>query len=389
MSSEITKSTNQSTRATRPLESQEQFEPDASCDNCGTSLNGPYCHACGQSSRSMIKFFGLLFREILDDVIGYDSRLKHTIFPLLFKPGQITNDYIKGRRFFYVLPLRLYLISSLLFILLLKVTTDPTKLLESQQKAENAPATQVQPTPTDKEEADRLSVEAPQVKLPSLEFSQSTNEADTSQNNLQDSKQDEKPQVQSEENSEDQDFGINISDEGIQFQGEEFKQEGFIKEFAQEIEKKWQGWKADPKPLVKQVIELLPYMMFVLLPIFALFLKIFYLFSKRFYIEHLIFLLHNHCFIYVALMLKMGLDYLDGVLSVSNNWLASSVGNLAGLLSVLFGWWMILYVFLSLRKVFQQSWMMTISKGVLLGVIYFALISIGFIVTLLAGAYFV
>ena len=88
-------------------------------------------------------------------------------------------------------------------------------------------------------------------------------------------------------------------------------------------------------------------------------------------------------------MLEMGLDYLDGVLSVSNNWLVSGLGNLAGLFSVLLGWWMILYVFISLRKVFQQSWMMTISKGVLLGVIYFALISIGFIVTLLAGAYFV
>lgn len=343
------------------------------CDNCGTILNGPYCHKCGQSSRSMIKFIGLLFKEVLDDVVGYDSRLKHTVFPLLFQPGQITNDYIKGRRFYYVLPLRLYLITSLLFILLLKFTTDPTKLV-NEQANKGVQETQIE-----------QSVENPPDNNPQGNSSDSLNLK--SESSRESSVAENEKGREKETTIDDQDFGINITGSGIEFQGDEFKQDGFLKEFAQEIEKKWQGWLKDPKPLVKQVIELLPYMMFILLPIFAIFLKVFYLFSKRFYIEHFIFLLHNHCFIYAALMLQIGLDYAEA-LNKSSNWLFSSIGHLAGLLSVLLAWWIFIYVFISMRKVYQQGWVMTVGKGIFLGIIYFSLISMGFIVTLLAGAYF-
>ena len=363
-------------KTTNPVAEQLATDQSSSaaadiCDNCGTILNGPYCHKCGQSSRSMIKFIGLLFKEVLDDVVGYDSRLKHTVFPLLFQPGQITNDYIKGRRFYYVLPLRLYLITSLLFILLLKFTTDPTKLVNEQ--ANNG--------------AQEAQIEQPLENLPDNNPQENNSESSnlTSESNRETSiveNEDEK-----ETTIDDQDFGINITGSGIEFQGDEFKQDGFLKEFAQEIEKKWQGWLKDPKPLVKQVIELLPYMMFILLPIFAIFLKVFYLFSKRFYIEHFIFLLHNHCFIYAALMLQIGLDYAEA-LNKSSNWLFSSIGHLAGLLSVLLAWWIFIYVFISMRKVYQQGWVMTVGKGIFLGIIYFSLISMGFIITLLAGAYF-
>ncbi len=102
------------------------------CTNCGTHLSGKYCHACGQPSRSIIKFFGQVVIDVLDDVIGYDSRLKHTIVPLLFKPGKITNDYICGKVFHYVLPVRLYLILSVICILMVQAITDPTKMITDE-----------------------------------------------------------------------------------------------------------------------------------------------------------------------------------------------------------------------------------------------------------------
>ncbi|MGB0496620.1 MAG: DUF3667 domain-containing protein, partial [Kangiellaceae bacterium] len=94
------------------------------CGNCETVLSGQFCHSCGQSSKSMIKFFGEVVKELLDDALGYDSRFKHSLLPLLFKPGRLTLDYVKGKRFHYVLPFKLYLITSVLFILIIKNTTD-------------------------------------------------------------------------------------------------------------------------------------------------------------------------------------------------------------------------------------------------------------------------
>jgi hypothetical protein len=98
------------------------------CSNCGSALGGEFCHTCGQSSKSMIKFFGEVMVELLDDTLGYDSRLKNSIFLLLFRPGRITLDYIRGKRFHYVLPFKLYLITSVLFILLIKNVIDTEQL---------------------------------------------------------------------------------------------------------------------------------------------------------------------------------------------------------------------------------------------------------------------
>ena len=46
--------------------------------------------------------------------------------------------------------------------------------------------------------------------------------------------------------------------------------------------------------------------MFVFLPLLALVMKLLYWRPKRFYVEHLLFLVHNHAFVFLALTI-MGL----------------------------------------------------------------------------------
>ncbi|NKO00998.1 DUF3667 domain-containing protein, partial [Weissella cibaria] len=76
---------------------------------------------------SIIRFFGDLIRELLEDIISLDSRAVRTLIALLFRPGFLTKEYLAGRRFYYVPPLRLFLITSLfcIFIIwLLNKTSD-------------------------------------------------------------------------------------------------------------------------------------------------------------------------------------------------------------------------------------------------------------------------
>src|SRR5262249_55017795 len=47
---------------------------------------------------------------------------------------------------------------------------------------------------------------------------------------------------------------------------------------------------------LKALIDNLPYMVLCSIPLFALVLKILYLWKKRYYIEHLVFALHTHAF---------------------------------------------------------------------------------------------
>lgn len=67
------------------------------------------------------------------------------------------------------------------------------------------------------------------------------------------------------------------------------------------------------------LLRALPKAMFVLLPLFALFMMPFYLRPLRLYVEHLIFLVHNHSAVFMALSINMVLD--TALPAVAADWL--------------------------------------------------------------------
>lgn len=50
----------------------------SACLNCGTPLKGPFCYYCGQPDRNFLRFFPALLRELLEDVLEFDSRFMRT-----------------------------------------------------------------------------------------------------------------------------------------------------------------------------------------------------------------------------------------------------------------------------------------------------------------------
>ena len=81
-------------------------------------LNGEYCSKCGQRMQLRRLTMGALFHDVLHDLSDLDSRVWRTLIALLLKPGKLTNEFIAGRRTFYLPPFRLYLVLSLVFFLL-------------------------------------------------------------------------------------------------------------------------------------------------------------------------------------------------------------------------------------------------------------------------------
>jgi len=51
------------------------------CLNCGTALQGPFCHYCGQPDRNFMRFFPVLLRELMEDFLDFDSRFMRTMKP--------------------------------------------------------------------------------------------------------------------------------------------------------------------------------------------------------------------------------------------------------------------------------------------------------------------
>ena len=86
------------------------------CRNCGVTLQGKYCHGCGQKSVSSVVSVRELAHEVIHEFAHLDdSKIIRTLKLLLFKPGELTAEFLRGRRARYVPPLRLYLVCSLLF----------------------------------------------------------------------------------------------------------------------------------------------------------------------------------------------------------------------------------------------------------------------------------
>lgn len=105
--------------------------PTNPCANCGSPLQGKYCHACGQPVKGMIRPLSGLTADVIDSVFNLDSRILRTIGPLFFKPGYLTTEYFIGRRTRYVTPFRLVFFLTVVAFLAAQTFSDQSGLSDS------------------------------------------------------------------------------------------------------------------------------------------------------------------------------------------------------------------------------------------------------------------
>jgi hypothetical protein len=118
------------------------------------------------------------------------------------------------------------------------------------------------------------------------------------------------------------------------------------------------------RSVTDEFLEYVPTMVFLLLPVYALLLKLLYLRRRRLYVEHFVFALHLHAFVFALFTLML----LTG-----------------GFLSELLTLWMMVYIFLAMRRVYGQSWLKTGVKYVVLGWSYSSILFLALLATALAA----
>ena len=327
------------------------------CLNCGTELKGPFCYYCGQPDKNLMRFFPVLLRELLEDTFDFDSRFVRTLKPLLFKPGKLTRDYLDGRRFRYVPPLRLYIFSSIAFFFLAAILTADAITISGS--ADNESGTRTELSVEDRQKID----EALQRLDPATaeEISQTIREA-------------------SKENS-------GVEDDGININGQPWDREtnpviiplmpdqvnDWVNDEIGKSPEKGRQIEANPNLITDKIFDVLPVTMFVLLPIVALLFKFWYLFAKKYYVEHLIFALHNHAFLFTLLLIMLLANALagwrepseEGPLTTAVFWFNIAV------------WcWIPVYLLVSLKRVYRQGWLLTMGKFSVIGISYIVLLAL-------------
>ena len=110
------------------------------CANCGAELQGPYCHACGQSADRHHRSLSHLVWEAIESLFHLDGRLAHTLPDLFFRPGRLARDYMEHRIARHVPPFRTFLVALLIFIFAAEYATHETTKANERQQALRATA---------------------------------------------------------------------------------------------------------------------------------------------------------------------------------------------------------------------------------------------------------
>lgn len=79
------------------------------CQNCGADAPAKFCPECGQSTDTTLPTLWGFLQEAVGAFFSYDHKLWATLRALLFRPGQLTVDYVGGKRVRYLAPFQLLL----------------------------------------------------------------------------------------------------------------------------------------------------------------------------------------------------------------------------------------------------------------------------------------
>ena len=95
------------------------------CLNCGQALTGRFCANCGQRDVPAYPTVHELASDAFHEVSGWDGRFATTIRTLINKPGELTLEFLRGKRRSHVSPIRLYLVASLVYFLVSAAAPNP------------------------------------------------------------------------------------------------------------------------------------------------------------------------------------------------------------------------------------------------------------------------
>ena len=324
------------------------------CENCGALLDGPYCSQCGQKAADRIVPIWHMINEGLEAVVELDLRVLKTLPKFLFLPGRLTKEYLDGRRQRYIRPFRLYLFATFLLFTVLAFTTTGGMGIPFPPAANPVPTDTTQTSPRAEPTAPDTMAGGPAADTSAAPNALVVREGEASVFGAPERRNELAAQIEQDTS----DFQVNLFDDPAT--NERFERT-LRRKAAQTVRNPWE--------FVGSMIDRGPYVMFLMLPIFALFLKLLYIRRGRLFVEHMIFSLHVHAHAFFA--------FTVGILMGE-----SDIGwvNTAAVFVELSP---LLYVLLAMRHVYEQGFVKTSLKAFLLFVLYSIALSFGLIFLLL------
>ncbi len=389
--------------------------PLTHCENCGAELTGQYCAKCGQHAVDYHRSLLHILADAADSFFNWDAKFFKSIGVLLAKPWKLTNDFNSGKRARYVHPLRLYLLASIAFFLLAKLlqfqASVPPEFRPEDRATLNAtmlklagPDSPLNPEQRAEMEAARARLNGPHgglthqeqkiiraaVKPPAgVSVARLKDEGARTREALRrvpDATPPPKPTsapafigpplpaVSSEEDAATpaEKKTPTTKNRYVTFDEDEVghldkETTAFGKWMEERIKTKIGKDGSKGELFLGTLRSNIPTMMLCCIPLFAFILKVLYIRQRRYYIEHLVYALHIHSFVYLAVVVTvlaaMGANRISAVFG---GLLIAALCTLGACL-----------VFASIFRVYRQGWFMSTFKFFLGGFAYLVVLSFG------------
>jgi hypothetical protein len=107
---------------------------EAPCRNCGDNTPGRFCRACGQKKTLHVASLREVVGDALEDQLSIATALPRTARGLIAHPGFLTREFLEGRIVRYIRPMRLYLLTSLMFFLALSFFGQSKQIIHVQNR---------------------------------------------------------------------------------------------------------------------------------------------------------------------------------------------------------------------------------------------------------------
>lgn len=347
------------------------------CGNCHEPVKGRFCMNCGQEDRTYLLSLTELIGDFFGELTNFDSRFFRSMKPLLFRPGWLTLEYMRGRRQHYFPPIRMYIIVSLLFFFVTALLADSglknaqfngddvvTFDENGEEDRDAGRQSAIRDIEARLETAEGVEREALQVALRSLrERETETVGAETNDASSRESVQgdatpgEEETTGSASETAAEEEYQWTFP--SIQMEDGKAEASGWgSREIDERMARGAEAIQRNPRAFIKTMLDNIPSMMLIFLPLIALILKFLYIFSRRYYVEHLMFSLHFHSAVFLLLLLWILF------IELAETWTR---------LAVLVPWssaavWIYIpvYLYKSMRRVYGQGHWMTSFKFIML-----------------------
>lgn len=346
------------------------------CLNCGEPLSGRFCYNCGQKDSDYRRAYWTFIEDLTDNLFTGDAKLWRTLGYLLFLPGAMTRDYIQGKRIRYLPPIRLFLVSVILFFLtinvfnvaVVKLTGTPVTYEERLSTLTDAKtdiegeldvaikANEVFEIEDLNEEMDKIN-----AKLSDLEtwrFEQLANPDQDSVSRTPEGKliydYNLEPEMFSKITPEDQYIPPEFIEQEFEFDGGD-EDIGFLKDLEPKVNRGFKNAAQDPTRLNKALNNWVPLVVGVIfIPLTAVFLRFYYWKREHYIFNHLVFSLHFHTYIFFILTFFVLAQVFLG--SAASTWMFAAA--------------VPLYFLVGLKVATGQGWLRTFGKFLLISFFY-------------------